>query len=842
MHKKLISHAVQAALFSSALAIPEFTLAEEAKLEEVVVVARRRSEDLQQVPIAVTAFTSNEIQSAGISRPQDFISLTPNVSIVDTANAGDTQVTIRGQYSTRDAESTFAYVVDGVLITNPNGFNGELYDIEQIEVLKGPQGAIYGRNAVSGAIIVNTKRPTKEFEASAKGTLGDDNLKKAQAMVSGPLIDDQLYGRLTMFYGKSDGQFENKFTGQDDQVNYSEEQAARGRLIWEPTDKLTVDTIGSYREVKGGAINFNAVFALPVAAEYLGNSDLYGDVNRHNFKYIFNVPGENKQEDTFFSVKSDYEMNFATLTVTAAYDDMKEYLLSDGTSAAFGGYSLGAEASQTACTQTYNNFDTSLLQSPFYAIQDGLPPGVYVPEYGGLNGLLPPYSPTTCDGYQYQQRDQKSTSLEARLTSNEDGKLRWLAGVYYADIERTAAVGYGADLGLGFRRTIYIPPSGPNPTDQLFWDKFNTDVYAAFGQVELDVSEKGELALALRYDKEDRAVDNKVPNVLNAQIFGQFGRAPINPAYDGSLTDTIPNRDKSFSEWQPKISYTYKFTDEFNGYASYGVGFRSGGFNNIGSAATINNAFGTYETAPKNIRDNYDKETTDTYELGFKSQWLDNSLRINGATFYTEVDDYQFFNFFAGPFGLLRVVSNIDKVEIYGAEIDFAWALNNYLTFSGGYGAISSEIKQNTNRPYTEGNDLPYAPDGSGALSLDFSMPVFGNLEWMTRLDFEYVGKTWFHSVQEDTTVNFFTDLSNVYGVPGFGFGPSEYSNTERDAYWKLNLRAGISGEHWSLEAWSKNLTDEQYLEEIIPAPEFGGSFIHDSAGRISGVDLTYTF
>jgi len=842
MHKKLISHAVQAALFSSALAIPEFTLAEEAKLEEVVVVARRRSEDLQQVPIAVTAFTSNEIQSAGISRPQDFISLTPNVSIVDTANAGDTQVTIRGQYSTRDAESTFAYVVDGVLITNPNGFNGELYDIEQIEVLKGPQGAIYGRNAVSGAIIVNTKRPTKEFEASAKGTLGDDNLKKAQAMVSGPLIDDQLYGRLTMFYGKSDGQFENKFTGQDDQVNYSEEQAARGRLIWEPTDKLTVDTIGSYREVKGGAINFNAVFALPVAAEYLGNSDLYGDVNRHNFKYIFNVPGENKQEDTFFSVKSDYEMNFATLTVTAAYDDMKEYLLSDGTSAAFGGYSLGAEASQTACTQTYNNFDTSLLQSPFYAIQDGLPPGVYVPEYGGLNGLLPPYSPTTCDGYQYQQRDQKSTSLEARLTSNEDGKLRWLAGVYYADIERTAAVGYGADLGLGFRRTIYIPPSGPNPTDQLFWDKFNTDVYAAFGQVELDVSEKGELALALRYDKEDRAVDNKVPNVLNAQIFGQFGRAPINPAYDGSLTDTIPNRDKSFSEWQPKISYTYKFTDEFNGYASYGVGFRSGGFNNIGSAATINNAFGTYETAPKNIRDNYDKETTDTYELGFKSQWLDNSLRINGATFYTEVDDYQFFNFFAGPFGLLRVVSNIDKVEIYGAEIDFAWALNNYLTFSGGYGAISSEIKQNTNRPYTEGNDLPYAPDGSGALSLDFSMPVFGNLEWMTRLDFEYVGKTWFHSVQEDTTVNFFTDLSNVYGVPGFGFGPSEYSNTERDAYWKLNLRAGISGEHWSLEVWSKNLTDEQYLEEIIPAPEFGGSFIHDSAGRISGVDLTYTF
>lgn len=841
MHKKLISQALQASLVAPLLAIPQFAFAEEAALEEIVVVARRRSEDLQDVPIAVTAFTATDIASAGITRPQDFVSLTPNVSMVDSANAGDTQVTIRGQYSTRDAESTFAYVVDGVLITNPNGFNGELYDIEQIEVLKGPQGALYGRNAVAGAIIVNTKRPTNEFEASVKGTLGDDNLKKGQAMVSGPLIEDQLYGRLTGFYSKSDGQFDNDFTGDDDKVNYSEESAARGRLIWEPTDRLTIDAIASYRQVEGGAINFNAVFALPVAADYLGNPDLYGDVNDHNFKYIFNVPGENKQDNTFFSLKSDYEMNFATLTVTAAYDDLKEHLISDGTSAAFGGYSLGAAASQTACTQTYNSFDASLLQSPFYAIQDGLPPGAYVPEYGGLNGLLPPYSPTTCDGYQYQQRDQKSSSLEARLTSNEDQKLRWLGGLYYADIKRTSAVGYGADLGQGFRRDIYIPPNGPNPTDQLFWDEFKTEVYAAFGQIELDVGEKGELALALRYDEEDRSVDNKVPNVLNAQIFGQFGRAPINPAYDGSLTDTIPNRDDTYSEWQPKISYTYDFTDNLNGYASYGVGFRSGGFNNIGSQATIDNTFGSYPTAPQNVRDDYDKETTDTYELGLKSQWLDNRLRVNAATFYTEVDDYQFFNFFAGPFGLLRVVNNIEKVEIYGAEIDFAYAFNSYLTFSGGYGAISSEIKQNSNRPYTEGNDLPYAPQGSGALSLDFSMPV-GSMEWMTRLDYEYVGDTWFHSVQENETINYFTDLSNVYGVPGFGFGPSEYSNTKRDAYWKLNLRAGLSGEHWSIEAWSKNLTDEDYLEEIIPAPEFGGSFIHDSAGRVSGIDVTYRF
>jgi iron complex outermembrane receptor protein len=278
------------------------------------------------------------------------------------------------------------------------------------------------------------------------------------------------------------------------------------------------------------------------------------------------------------------------------------------------------------------------------------------------------------------------------------------------------------------------------------------------------------------------------------------------------------------------------------GYASWGRGFRSGGFNSIGSEATVNGTFGSYPTAPQNVRDDYDKEVTDTFEVGFKSQWLDNRLRVNAAAFYTQIDDYQFFNFFAGPFGLLRVVTNVDEAEIYGAEIDFAWALNEYLTLSGGYGYIDTEIKDNKNRPYTEGNELPYAPESNAALSLDFKMPIFGDFDMLVRADYQYVGETWFHTVQDNTTQNFFTDLSGVYGVPGFGFGPSEYSRTQRDSYGTVNLRAGISNEQWSIVAWSQNVTDEDYLEEVIPAPEFGGSFNHDSAGRVSGVDISYSF
>ena len=199
MKKKLVSHAIQLTIFGTTLAIPQFALAEQARLEEVVVVARRRSEDLQQVPIAVTAFTSSDIQSAGINRPQDFISLTPNVSIVDAANAGDTQVTIRGQYSTRDAESTFAYVVDGVLITNPNGFNGELFDVEQIEVLKGPAASLYGRGDPGGTVNIVTKKPQPEAFTTLQTSAGSWDRYRTSLDSNTPLRDDgSLLSRINL--------------------------------------------------------------------------------------------------------------------------------------------------------------------------------------------------------------------------------------------------------------------------------------------------------------------------------------------------------------------------------------------------------------------------------------------------------------------------------------------------------------------------------------------------------------------------------------------------------------------------------------------------------------------
>ena len=229
--QKTLALSVLASMTSMAIA--------EVTIEEIVVSARKRAENLQEVPIAVTAFTESQIESAGIQRPGDFIGLMPNVTMVDSANVGDTQVSIRGIVSTRDAESTFAYVVDGVLVTNPNGFNEELMDVSQIEVLKGPQGALYGRNAVAGAILVTTNRPDEEFEGKVKVGAGNNGSKNASLTLSGGLGEGVL-GRVSVSQRETDGHYSNAFTGAKS-VDFMEDTTVRGRLIWDVNEELSLD-------------------------------------------------------------------------------------------------------------------------------------------------------------------------------------------------------------------------------------------------------------------------------------------------------------------------------------------------------------------------------------------------------------------------------------------------------------------------------------------------------------------------------------------------------------------------------------------------------------------------
>ena len=258
-------------------------------LEEIIVTARQREESIEDVPVSITAFTATEIKSAGIERPQDFIALTPGVSQVQTAEAGDMQVNIRGINTGRDAETNFALVVDGVLQTNPNALNQELAGVTQIEMLKGPQGALYGRNAVAGALIMTTRKPGDEWEirGHARAT-ASDNSYKGSIYVGGPIARGAARARSRRTRATPTASGRTSRTTATTASTTSRRPASPAGCC-STSAAATWISRRSTPKLDSGAINFNAAIALADAAAFLGAPAFYEDPNDHNFRYINNI-------------------------------------------------------------------------------------------------------------------------------------------------------------------------------------------------------------------------------------------------------------------------------------------------------------------------------------------------------------------------------------------------------------------------------------------------------------------------------------------------------------------------------------------------------------------------
>ena len=835
-------HSLLGVAIAATLALPG--AAALAQIEEIVVTVRQRAETVRDVPGAVSVLSARQIEASGVQRADDFIALTPGVTIVNAAEVADTQVNIRGINGARDAENSYALIIDGILMTNPAALNREYTNLQQIEILKGPQGALYGRNAAAGAIVITTQEPGEELSGNIKGSIAQDDSYLLTGVIGGA-INDQLRWSLNADWRETDGYYNDIFQERDDVVDYYEGWNIGGRLIWEPSDRLKVDSKFRYGEVDAGSIVFNSVFHLPGLVGLLEGgfgfppefaNTAYKNVNDHEFQFNSNITHFNKQEALEFSVKTDYDLDFATLTTWALYSDIDNNLGADGTSAAFGFF-----AEEPLCVQTTD--ELALAGFPI------APPQVLVPEaFGGpAASIYGAYTPTTCDGTQFQVRNQRDISFEARLASNDDSALRWLAGIYYLNLDREVGVNTGIDRGQGVIKSLFTTDPA-NPTEQLVWDQFDTEVYAVFGQLAYDVSDTMEASLALRYDSERREVRSKVPTdaltqwINSCDPAGAPGGTPINP---GLCDGPIDPQKRTFSQLQPKASLTWDVLPEWTAFATVGVGFKSGGFNNSGSAATVQNFINGPLTNPGgafpeftdvNIRDQFDKETSLAWEIGLKGEGFGRRLQTEFSFFRTEVDDMQFFEFIVGPFGLLRVVSNVDEVTIQGIEAGASWVATDWLDIYGGVSILDSEIKKNSVRPDTVGNSSPYTADwtANAGARIDLPLGVGPELRLLGSLDVNWVGDTYFHVVQDQERPTGFSAL--------FGIAPAEYSVAKRDSYEIVNLRLGVGNDTWQLVAVATNLFDKKYLEEVITAPEFGGSFIHPGAQRRFGVEATYRF
>jgi iron complex outermembrane receptor protein len=304
------------ATVASLMAIPAIAPAQEAggemQLEEVTVTARKRDESLINVPVAVTAFSGAEIESAGILRPQDFVALTPNMQMVQTQNQGTSFIVVRGISQARNSEPSVAVLIDGVLMANPSQFNQELFDIESIEVLKGPQGALYGRNAIGGAVIIRTRQPGDELAGQL--TLGYDSGPgyRARASLNGPVgSSDTLKFAVSASYLDTDGYIDNPFLGEE--ADPFEDLSARARLIYEPSDRFNVDVRAYTSQVDTQALYFN----------------ITESVNDTSLPVRVNNRGVNERDLSGASVKLEFATEAGTFTSVTAFDTLEEILTGD---------------------------------------------------------------------------------------------------------------------------------------------------------------------------------------------------------------------------------------------------------------------------------------------------------------------------------------------------------------------------------------------------------------------------------------------------------------------------------------------------------------------------------
>ena len=280
---------------------------------EITVTARRRSENLQEIPIAVTVLTQQDIDRAGVKSVGDFANLTPNVTFDNALNLGTNYLTIRGQTQAQYGPPPAAIVIDGVLQMSPLQFNVDEFDLQQVEVLKGPQGAIYGRNAIAGAINLTTLKPGPDFHARVLASYARGNEWQAKASVSGPLVPDLLYVLGGLSYTDRRGQVRNITTG-----TYSdklEDLTARLRIVATPTDNLEADIKYTYSDAKGHDPAY--------VTSRSGNPAISSD------PLDSNRVGTNPRTLHDLSGRLNWDLGFATATATLAYVDVKERLSED---------------------------------------------------------------------------------------------------------------------------------------------------------------------------------------------------------------------------------------------------------------------------------------------------------------------------------------------------------------------------------------------------------------------------------------------------------------------------------------------------------------------------------
>ena len=734
-------------------------------LEEIQVMARKQTESMQDVPVAIAAVTAEQVSAAGIRDVGDLTVLVPSLVVTSNSNPFNTSYRIRrigNEGNIPDFEPDTGLFIDGAYRSRSGLGLGDLADIEQIEVLRGPQSTLYGRNVTAGAISVMTAKPSQTFGMQGELTAGNDALNGFRGFVTGGLTDS-LSARLSLTGTRRDPIADNLIGEDSDDLN---QYSVRAQLLFEPTDALSVRLIGSHteRDMKplladmhygpGVSALVNAVVANPAALGAADGPALANGIINGDAQPILDNDPLNRRVQALaplgFVQRSDeaiaslqYDLGAVTLTSITSYDTYE-------------------------IAQSWND--------------------------AGQTGL---------DLVSYRDFQTGDTlSQELRLSSQASDRLSWLAGLYFYDnsFERgdedrhefvlgEAIDELGVAAGLASPALPDVPVFGlPGDTGD-FHEISDSRSYGGFAQSTWDATERLALTLGLRYTLEEKEV-----SLVNTP----FTTAPGPLAGLSLPVRTLTPAASSFAlddSWEAvtgTFSTVYRFTPDVMMYASAATGFKGGGYNG---------GFGNTPLAKRP----FDSEDVTSYELGVKSD-IGDRVRLNATAFLSDYQDFQSASFV----GLQFLVNNAEKVRVQGLEADLTARLSEGFTLD-----LSATYAEATYERYTQGScytgrtpddPLTGACDLSGqALPFAPKLTATAGLQWehsfnagrlFSRLDGSWIGEQ-----------NVTSELDPNHG--------------KQDAYGLMNFRLGWSRDTWEIFGWVRNLTDETYVTQTAQSNLF---------------------
>jgi len=776
------------------------------QLQEIVVTAQKRAENVQQVPIAMQAYTGEQLQHAGVSQLTDVTRLAPNLNVV-VQNALSQHIVIRGVGTNEffgNAPSSVGTYMDEVTMNSSYMSTLGLFDMSRVEVLRGPQNSLFGRNTTGGAVNYITNMPKvgkDKAEGFALLTYGRNNLTEFEGGVSLPVASTAAL-RLAGIYHSRDGIWHNLDTGDrhyGDEKRYSE----RATLVWEPTASTRVTVSGHSARSNGGAqpqkmagaLLNNPPLRINDLAPFTGNIDwAKGILNTVGNVPTVNIEGFDRLTTRWRDIWAGGSQR-ADLSVDGGYVKVA--------------YDFGP-----ATLNSISSYDHTHA--------------LYEEDNTGDGNIAGAGSPGVTHDVLIIDMDQsyKQFTQEFRLASNDNSaRFRWITGIYY--LRETALL--GQDIRFGNNGFPGAHPSANGITPPSLFDVI-PDPYAntvsfsihnlkdqstsVYGQGDYKLTDKLNFTLGLRYTRDDKGDPSYFagafvkPLIWDPSIYIgvdqirqlSAGLPPCVPKGPGYIpfvhcADTNTRDDLKNDEVGGKIGLQYHMTDEAMFYGSYSRGFKSGKFD-LEFLHTDDTPFPQRPLKP---------ETLDAFELGFKSTLLDRSLVFNGAIFFDIWKDQQVFNVGVnGP-----EFFNLPESQIKGAELETNWVPAEHWLLSGNIGLLHTELTNVTGidfdlhqGDFQKGHELPLAPKFTGNFAVARGIELGANLLTL-QTDARYQSSSKV-KYSPQVPIDEYTSRFEVNARATYAFG---------------NVR------QYELSLYGDNLTSEKYCLEIQDLRGVAGSF-----------------